>query len=104
MKIGSLERELSFLTEDNEETGCHEWMGGRDKDGYGILNWEDKMLRAHRVSYELHKGAIPEGHSVMHSCDNPCCINPEHLTTGTHSENMADMVRKGRSKKCGGYI
>jgi hypothetical protein len=81
---------------------CWEWIGRKDKDGYGTLcrkypkSRRHKMLKAHRISYELYKGSIPIGACVMHSCDNPSCANPNHLSIGTIADNIQDMVSKKR--------
>lgn len=78
--------------------GCWEWTGHRKKDvfDYGLIWVDGRMRRTHRVSYELHKGPIPEGLDVLHSCDNPPCINPDHLSVGTRGENVEDAASRNR--------
>jgi hypothetical protein len=80
----------------NEVTDCWEFQGGKNNIGYGMIRDDKKMRTTHRVSYEEHIGPIPIGLVVMHSCDNPICCNPAHLSVGTHKDNSDDMVRKGR--------
>lgn len=82
-----------------DANGCHLWKLGKCKDGYGRLWLDGKARRAHRVAYEVFVGEIPNGLVVMHSCDNPCCINPMHLSVGTQIDNVGDMVSKGRNAK-----
>lgn len=78
------------------ENGCWVWRRGQNGDGYGTLTIGGRQHYVHRLAYELSKGAIPEGLEVMHECDNPPCINPDHLVAGTRKDNMRDCVRKGR--------
>lgn len=77
-------------------SGCWEWNGPYDKDGYGVIKRLGKTYRAHRVSFDIHKGKIPVGLMILHSCDNPKCVNPAHLSPGTAKDNSDDMIRKGR--------
>lgn len=79
------------------ESGCVLWTGPLKGACYGQSPTRFGGGRyAHRAVYELHKGRIPEGMTVIHSCDNPRCINPAHLSVGTQLENVRDMDRKGR--------
>lgn len=80
----------------NESTGCWDWHGYTNTQGYARVFTAGKLKRVHRMIYELFVGEIPEGLFVCHHCDNPRCINPEHLFIGTHQDNMNDMRRKGR--------
>jgi len=85
----------------NDVTDCWIWQGGTNNVGYGMIRAEHGMRTTHRVSYEEHKGIIPAGMCVLHSCDNPKCVNPDHLRLGTHRENTQEMIRKGRSNHFG---
>jgi hypothetical protein len=76
--------------------GCRVWLGARHSAGYGVVKRGGEYVYLHRASYEHHHGPIPEGHEVMHTCDNPPCWEPGHLVAGTHGDNMADMHAKGR--------
>jgi hypothetical protein len=76
---------------------CIEWSGCRNRAGYGSKKVGGKTMLAHRWVFETEKGPIPDGLYVLHHCDNPPCVNPEHLFLGTHQDNMDDRQRKGRT-------
>lgn len=76
---------------------CWTWTGAKIKDGYGGIKVDGKMVRAHRFSWALHFGEIPEGMMVCHKCDNRLCVNPDHLFLAPNDANVADMVEKGRN-------
>jgi hypothetical protein len=81
------------------EDECWEWLGCRNNTGYGNIGTGGHTSLAHRTSWELAHGDIPQGMFVCHRCDNPPCVNPAHLFLATHRENMADMKRKGRQPR-----
>jgi hypothetical protein len=89
----------SFSPEPN--TGCWIWTGYIGVGGYGHMSVRNRKKTdhkyAHRHSFERSNGPVPHGMIVLHSCDNRWCVNPEHLSVGTHQENMDDMVSRGRS-------
>lgn len=75
---------------------CHWWTGWTDKYGYGQTTKDGKFIKAHRAAYEIYIGPIPGGLLVCHTCDEPSCVRPSHLFVGSHKDNAADMMKKGR--------
>lgn len=94
LKITSLEAYNKSVVKNN--FGCWDWTGIINRGGYAMLYGDGKLRSAHRVSYELHKGAVA-GSKVCHTCDNPVCTNPDHLFLGTQSDNIIDSTRKGHN-------
>lgn len=87
-----------------DDGGCWLWTKGRAGGRYGQLRLPDgSALPAHRLSYELHKGPIPKGMLVCHTCDVMACVNPDHLWLGTNSDNIRDCVAKGRHRRSANY-
>lgn len=84
-------------------TGCWLWSGMLNVSGYGIMKCASlpqfKTALTHRISYYLHKGEFDYSLNVLHTCDTPCCINPDHLFLGTHQDNMNDRKRKNRTNR-----
>jgi hypothetical protein len=101
MKMKTLEERFLEKTRRNDETGCLEWTGCKDKKGYGHFRYNGKVIRSHRVSWMIHRGDIPEGLFVCHTCDNPGCVEINHLWIGTDGENLKDMYDKGRRDQVG---
>lgn len=87
--------ESKFIPEPN--TGCWLWTATSVKYGYGTFHWRGKDRYAHRVSWELYRGTWPSTLCVLHKCDTPACVNPEHLFLGSRTDNNADCVSKGRN-------
>lgn len=79
-------------------SGCWLWLGSLHGKGYGHFRLNGNVEKAHRAGFALFKSDIPGGMQVLHRCDVRCCVNPEHMFVGTHQDNMADMVAKGRAR------
>jgi hypothetical protein len=87
-----------FWSKVNKSNNCWNWEGTLDRDGYGHFGINYKIFKAHRFS-SLLAGNDPQGYVVCHTCDNPACVNPNHLVLASQEYNMKDMAKKGRSTK-----
>ena len=84
-----------------KETSCIEFAGFKDVQGYGVVSMKNIRIKAHRMAFKLANPmiALTPKKDICHHCDNPSCINPNHLFVGTHGDNNKDRARKGRSAK-----
>ncbi len=96
--FADIDRHMSFWERIEIVDGCWNWVGARNENGYGVLTVNKKRWRAHRYAYYLHYGSLSDDAIICHTCDNPACCKPEHLFAGTHSDNVADKVSKGRGR------
>ncbi len=88
-----------------DKTGdCWLWTGCKNDAGYGAIRWQGRTTRAHRISWVLTNGDIPDGRLVLHRCDNRPCVRPDHLFVGSHADNSRDMVAKDRRGHVHGRI
>jgi len=97
MKRNITSPEERFWAKVVKTKSCWLWQGAGSKSRYGRLRVENGMVSTHRYSYQLHKGMIPAGLYVCHTCDRPACVNPQHLFLGTAQDNQDDCVKKGRT-------
>ena len=100
MKMRSLPLEDRFWrkVKVKSENDCWLWTAATTNGGYGVIGHRDKTVRAHRLSYEMANGPIPRNHVVRHKCDNPACVNPDHLEIGTQADNICDAVSRNRNR------
>lgn len=100
-RLGGPPPEARFWASVEKTDECWVWTGKLNSGGYGMMTVDGRKVRAHRFSWELHNGPVPDTLFVLHNCpggDNRACVNPEHLWTGTHLDNITDCVKKGRNK------
>lgn len=83
----------------DRNTGCWNWLLFSDERHYPVLKVFGIMVSAHRFSYQLYSGPIPDGMHILHSCDNKRCVNPDHLRAGTHAENMREAADRGLMRR-----
>lgn len=90
---------IRFWSKVRKTKKCWIWTGAKILSGYGRFGIKNKAYYSHRISWSLVNGTIPKGFQILHKCDNPSCVNPNHLFIGTQKDNMLDMMKKGRKAK-----
>jgi len=95
LEQGDIDRFYRYVKMADPES-CWEWQSTRNNSGYGKFWLHGRTDLAHRVSYRIANGPIPNGHQIRHMCDNPTCVNPRHLLTGTGKQNARDALNRGR--------
>jgi len=92
--------EDKFWSHVKKTSGCWVWVGSKDGGGYGCFgsSWLDER-KSHRISWIIYNGEIPPDFWVLHKCDNPSCVNPEHLYLGTHQDNVQDKIKRERQSR-----
>lgn len=98
----SLQERMDEYTIPVTESGCHIWIASLTSSRYGQIMVDKKAWTAHRLAWTLANGPIPDGGWILHKCDTPQCVNPEHLFLGSPSENTRDMLMKKRGKRLRG--
>lgn len=94
-----------FFDKVEKKDSCWDWKSYYDKDNYGLFKINGTMKRAHRISFEIYnKRQIIIGMCILHSCDNPKCVNPLHLSEGTHQDNTNDKIQKNRQARNKGEL
>lgn len=99
MNIDDLNRFWSKVDKTSNPLGCWEWINPNHPFGYGRFGFDKKKYLSHRLSYQIHYGPITSKDCVLHKCDNPSCVNPQHLFLGSRADNALDRTNKGRTYK-----
>lgn len=94
--LPAIRHKFATMTEPDAASGCVLWMRSKNRKGYGQVRIAGRLFIASRLAWEVANGPIPAGMMVLHHCDVPSCVNPEHLFLGTNSDNQRDSVAKGR--------
>ncbi len=99
MEIGNWSGVRQFWARVDTSGVCWVWTGAKNSGGYGDIRYDGRKVGTHRVAWELTNGPIPNGLWVLHRCDNPPCVRPDHLFLGTNTDNMRDRASKGRTNQ-----